>query len=911
MFLNSLRFNPTAALNLRFPVSRTDLPAVKAVLGQQGIVDGINYRGSPVLSALKAIPDSPWFIVANEDKSEVYAPLRERFWLTFLLMCLLELGGGAILLFIWRQQRLVVLQRHYELTQALREKDEQHQHILDKAIDGFLLMDKQMQVLEVNETYCRMSRYTEQELKNMQLPDLQTSETATIIESKLALGIDRFESRHRRKDGRIFDVEISIQYLPFGGGLFAAFIQDITGRKQAEAKLQLAASVFNHAREGIMITADDGTIIQVNNAFCEISGYSREELLGKNPRLLSSGRQEKETYTAMWNDLSTKGHWYGELWNRRKNGEAYAVMENISAVINSQDNSTQYVALMSDITRAKAHEQELEHSAHFDALTNLPNRVLLADRLQQAIAQTRRSGKVIALAFLDLDGFKAINDEHGHLAGDHLLIAVANNMSQILREVDTLARIGGDEFIALLVDVGDAEAREPLFTRILAAAAIPELFGNATLQLSASMGVTFYPQLEEADADILMRQADQAMYQAKSSGKNRYYIFDTALDKVTRSQNESLHRIRLALAANEFELYYQPKVNLRLGGIVGAEALIRWQHPERGLLMPADFLPLIENLPLSIDVGVWVINTAMSQIESWRATGLALPVSVNISALHLQQDNFIASLQLGLKAHPAVQPGDLVMEILETSVMRDLTKVSRLIEECRELGVHFSLDDFGTGYSSLTYLKRLPVSQLKIDQSFVRDMLNDVDDLAIVEGVLALAIAFNLEVVAEGMETIAQGEMLLQIGCDKAQGYAIAKPMPAVEMIDWIANWQPDASWLDRPSFTRDDLPLLFANAEYRVWLNAIDDYLNGKAPKPGSNPSRFGQWLTINSPVKKGAFITILSLHKEFHALAENLIALYGNGQIKEAHAGLAKLHKLKDALLEKLKMLVQENWQ
>jgi EAL domain-containing protein (putative c-di-GMP-specific phosphodiesterase class I) len=301
----------------------------------------------------------------------------------------------------------------------------------------------------------------------------------------------------------------------------------------------------------------------------------------------------------------------------------------------------------------------------------------------------------------------------------------------------------------------------------------------------------------------------------------------------------------------------------------------------------------------------------MSQIESWRASGLALPISINISALHLQQENFIASLQEALKAHPSVQPGDLVMEILETSVMRDLTKVSRLIEECRELGVHFSLDDFGTGYSSLTYLKRLPVSQLKIDQSFVRDMLNDIDDLAIVEGVLALAIAFNLEVVAEGMETIAQGEMLLQIGCDKAQGYAIAKPMPAAGMIDWIANWQPDASWLDRPSFTRDDLPLLFANAEYRVWLNAIDDYLNGKAPKPGTNPSRFGQWLTINSPVKKGAFKTILSLHKEFHALAEELIVLYGNGQIIEAHAGLAKLHTQQDALLEKLKMLVQENWQ
>jgi len=296
------------------------------------------------------------------------------------------------------------------LTQALREKDEQHQHILDKAIDGFLLMDKQMHVLEVNETYCRMSGYTDQELKTMQVSDLQTPGTVTIIESKLALGIDRFESRHRRKDGRIFDVEASIQYLPFGGGQIAAFFQDITVRKQAETKLQLAASVFTHAREGIMITADDGTIIQVNDAISEISGFSRDELLGKNPRLLSSGRQEKEFYTAMWNDLSTKGHWYGELWNRRKNGEAYAVMENISAVINSQNSSTQYVALMSDITRAKAHQQELEHIAHFDILTNLPNRWLLSDRLRQAIAQCKRQKQLLAVVFLDLDGFKAVKD---------------------------------------------------------------------------------------------------------------------------------------------------------------------------------------------------------------------------------------------------------------------------------------------------------------------------------------------------------------------------------------------------------------------------------------------------------------------------------------------------------------------
>ena len=289
------------------------------------------------------------------------------------------------------------------------------------------------------------------------------------------------------------------------------------------------------------------------------------------------------------------------------------------------------------------------------------------------------------------------------------------------------------------------------------------------------------------------------MYQAKQSGKNRYHIFDAGMDKLTRNHNENIERIRNALIAGEFELYYQPKVNLRLGSIIGAEALIRWHHPHKGLLLPGDFLPMIENHPLSIDVGNWVINTAMSQIESWHASGLELPISVNISKRQLQQQDFIETLRLSLNAHPTVKPGDLSMEILEADVMRDLTRVSQLIDACRELGINFSLDDFGNGYSSLTYLKRLPINELKIDQSVMSDMLTDFDDLSIIEGVLALATVFKMEVIAEGMETNQQGEMLLQIGCDKAQGYAIALPMPADDFAKWATNWQPDPNWLNRP----------------------------------------------------------------------------------------------------------------
>ena len=685
-------------------------------------------------------------------------------------------------------------------------------------------------------------------------------------------------------------------------------MRNITAEKQAIEKLQLAASVFSHAQEGIMITQKDGEIIEVNDAFTKISGFSREEILGKNPRILSSGRMAIETYAAMWRDLETKGHWYGEIWNRRKNGEVYAAMESITAVVNSRDNSRQYVALLSDITRLKEHEFELEHIAHFDSLTNLPNRVLLADRIQQAIAHSRRSGEIIALLFLDLDGFKTINDTYGHLTGDQLLIGVANAMQQTLREVDTLARLSGDEFVALLINVGDIEARGSLFKRLLAAAALPVTFDKLVLQVSASMGVTFYPQVEEVDADLLIRQADQAMYQAKLSGKNRYHIFDTVLDKLTRGHNESLENIRLALLANEFELYYQPKVNLRLGQIVGAEALIRWQHPTKGLLAPAEFLPLVENHALSVDIGEWVINTAMTQIESWHKTGLNLPISVNINARQLQQDGFLECLRQLLKAHPTVQQGDLELEILETSAMRDLTKVSQLIADSRDIGILFSLDDFGTGYSSLTYLKRLPISQIKIDQSFVRDMLSDVDDLAIVEGVLALANAFNLQVVAEGMETSDHGEMLLQLGCDLAQGYAIARPMPAAALENWITTWQPDPNWVDRPSFTRANLPLLFASAEYKTWLNGVENYIANKGPKPEKSNTRFGLWLANNSALKKADHETILNLHQALYALAEKLIGLHDTSQTQQALAGFPELHELRDALLAKLKRLVLE---
>lgn len=694
-------------------------------------------------------------------------------------------------------------------------------------------------------------------------------------------------------------------------------IQDITERKQVEEKLQLAAKVFTHAREGIMITSANGAIIDVNDTFIGITGYSRDEVLGHSPRLLSSGLQSRDFYSALWGDLIEHGYWYGEVWNRRKNGEAYAVMLTISAVCDAQGNTQHYVALLSDITALKEHEKQLEHIAHYDALTNLPNRVLLADRLRQAMTQAQRREQRLAVAFLDLDGFKAINDSHGHEAGDQLLMTVATRMKQVLREGDTLARLGGDEFVAVLLDLPDIEAGISMLSRLLNAAAQPLHVDDLMLQVSASIGVTFYPQAEDVDAEQLLRQADQSMYQAKLAGKNRYHVFDAEQDRSVRGYHESLEHIRRALVEHEFVLYYQPKVNMRTGRVIGAEALIRWQHPEKGLLPPALFLPLIENHPLSIELGEWVIDTALAQIEAWHSAGLNISVSINIGALQLQQADFIDRLRALLAAHPTVKPGNLEMEVLETSALGDLLPVSQVIDAGRRLGVNFALDDFGTGYSSLTYLKRLPVSQLKVDQSFVRDMLDDPDDLAIVQGILGLASAFYRHVIAEGVETVAHGEMLLQLGCELGQGYGIARPMPAQALPGWSVGWRPDQAWVNLSPVSHDDLSVLHAAVEHRAWIVAIEEYLRDERDVPpplDPRQCRFGLWLDADGLApydKHRAFEGIEPLHRQIHTRAAELCELRNWGRGPEALSRLDELYKLRDALLEQLNTLVRDSRQ
>lgn len=592
-----------------------------------------------------------------------------------------------------------------------------------------------------------------------------------------------------------FDKHYLINAYKLDDKSFAVTLFDMSERKQAEEALRQAASVFEYTSEGIVITDLKGDILEVNRAFSEITGYSREEVLGRNASLLRSDKQDNEFFSAMWQTLQEKGHWYGEIWNQRKNGQVYAELLTISAVRDEHEEPYRYIALFSDITRIKEHQQQLEHIAHYDALTHLPNRLLLADRLQQALMQAKRYGHRVAVVYLDLDGFKAVNDTHGHEAGDHLLVEVSGRMKLALRNSDTLSRLGGDEFVAVLPALSDANVCGPIFDRLLETASDPVIFNGKELHVSASIGVSFFPQVDDVDADQIMRQADQAMYLAKQSGKNRYHIFDTEQDRNVRSRHANLEQIRVAITNSEFELFYQPKVNMRTGAVLGVEALIRWRHPDRGMIPPGLFLPVIDNHPLLIDLGNWVLQNALNQFDSWYQQGLHLPISINVDGIQLKPADFVELLQAEMAKHPCLSPGDLQLEVLESSALDDIEQVSRVLGTCLSMGVSVALDDFGTGYSSLSYLKRLPVELLKIDQSFVRDMLHDTDDLSIIEGILGLAKAFGREVIAEGVETEDHGMVLINLGCHLGQGYAIARPMPADEVLGWIRSWRPPASW--------------------------------------------------------------------------------------------------------------------
>ncbi|SDU35606.1 putative bifunctional diguanylate cyclase/phosphodiesterase [Halopseudomonas salegens] len=558
-------------------------------------------------------------------------------------------------------------------------------------------------------------------------------------------------------------------------------LRDVTAQKESEERLRQAAVVFDSTTEGVVITNAHNQILNVNQAFCQITGYSADEAIGAKPNLLKSGWHDASFYQAMWQSLEHEGNWQGEVWNRRKNGEIYPQWQTINSVRDADGKLTHYVAVFADISKIKRSEQEIDFLAHNDPLTRLPNRLLLNERLENAIQRAKRQNEKVGLIFIDLDRFKAVNDSLGHSAGDELLRAAAMRMLARSREQDTLARLGGDEFVLLVDDIQATDALIPVAKRLLACFDKPFDIDQQALHLTVSLGISLFPD-DASDARSLLTNADTALTLAKDNGRNTYAFYTQALTQHARERialESSLHQ---AISGRQLRVYYQPQVDLGTGHIIGLEALVRWQHPEHGLLTPDRFLPVAVNAGLMISIDEYVLNQACQQMQRWLAAGFDLQhMAVNMSGSWLERGQVVDSVKQAL-ARNGLHAQYLELELTETEAMRHSELNMERLDSLRHLGISLAIDDFGTGYSSLMRLKRLPVNRLKIDRDFVRDLPHDQNDAAIARAIIALGQSLQMELIAEGVETVEQAELLTAMGCTNAQGYLYSRPVPAAEI---------------------------------------------------------------------------------------------------------------------------------
>jgi diguanylate cyclase (GGDEF)-like protein/PAS domain S-box-containing protein len=576
-----------------------------------------------------------------------------------------------------------------------------------------------------------------------------------------------------------------------------ATVRDVSEQRAAEDQRQLTAKLFQYLDEGLLITDAEFRVLDVNPMFSQITGYLRQELVGYVPPLLTPGAPnsvDDATREQMQARIQAVGSWRGEVHTQHRNGEPRTLQITVSAVRSPQGATRFHALSISDITVAHRQIAQLERQAHYDELTGLPNRSRFAQMMSEAMLTSEREGFLLTVCYMDLDHFKPVNDQYGHDAGDRLLVEFADRLRRSMRNwasgSDAVARMGGDEFVLLLRTATLEEGRQAV-ERVLRSLSQPYMlgFGIPPVIVTSSIGATVYP-LDRADADTLLRHADHAMYGAKQSGRNGYLFFDAEHDRRTEAQFEAIARVQDALDADQFVLHYQPKVNLRTGKVLGFEALLRWSHPVYGVIPPAQFLPLIEHTALSAKVGDWVMQRGIEQLAQWQRAGLDLTLSINVSARHLQEPLFTERLTSLLERHQTPVARRLILEVLETAALADIDHTGYLMQKCQEMGVRFALDDFGTGYSTLTYLKRLPFDMLKIDRSFVRNMLSDKQDMAIVEGIIGLSHTFGCSLVAEGVETSEQAEHLLTRGCEIGQGHGISLAMPAAEVPAWVQNYR-------------------------------------------------------------------------------------------------------------------------
>ncbi|MES9969756.1 MAG: EAL domain-containing protein [Candidatus Thiodiazotropha sp.] len=593
---------------------------------------------------------------------------------------------------------------------------------------------------------------------------------------------------NKRKDGSIYWESASISPLRDDRGQITHFIavkEDVTAQKRAEDQLRMNATVFDTTQEGIMVTDADNMIKTVNPSFSRITGYSAEEVIGQPPSMLSSGRHDDIFYEELWDSILRKRYWSGEIWNRRKDGSVFPEWLSIAAIPDEEGIAKEYVAVFSDISKHKENEEQILYQANYDALTGLPNRSLFSDRLKQAIGSAQREQWKLAILFVDLDQFKMVNDTFGHVMGDELLQLAADRISDCVRESDTIARFGGDEFVILLQDVNDMDAVANIATKVIDRITKVFTLYEREIFIGASVGITIFPD-DAMSADSLLRNADMAMYQAKDRGRNNYQFFTASMQQRTLERQQLELDLRLAVQRSELEIYYQPVVDAEFGRVISVEALLRWNHPHRGVIGPDIFVPLAEDSGLIAPIGEWVIRGACEQLSKWHMSGYSdLRLAVNLSSRQRELGLEIDFLQQVLH-DSKLDPDVLTMEITESLLLRDTEEAITWLSGFKALGVNLSVDDFGTGYSSLSYLKRFPVDLLKIDRSFVSDLPDDAEDASLVKTIVAMASSLNLGLIAEGVETEAQAEFLVQNGCTNLQGYYYARPMTASDMTAWL-----------------------------------------------------------------------------------------------------------------------------
>lgn len=598
-----------------------------------------------------------------------------------------------------------------------------------------------------------------------------------------------------------------------------------------------------------------------------------------------------------------------------KDGSWRWVLDRGKALFNARGKAVRIVGFQTDITEQVQHQEALDHSAKHDALTHLPNRFLFNELIQKAIHHCRRNRKLLALLYVDLDGFKEINDTYGHEAGDIVLITVAQRIQNTLRQEDISARLGGDEFVIAVSDLTQSNEIIQLLQRLLHGLQQSIFYNNDRhheLHISASIGVTIYPQQEEVGPDALLRQADQAMYAAKSSGKNHYRFFNLAADTLFKERKQNLKAFRHALEHDECVLYYQPKVDMSDNKVLGFEALLRWQHPQKGLLGPDSFLPLLNHeKELMLALGRWVFETAFQQLSDWIDAGYDLGININVSAHEFKESATYTLLESLLERYTNIAPRQVELEILETSALEDTRQVEQMIMSCQQLGLKVAIDDFGTGYSTLSYLKNLPVDTLKIDRSFVMDMLHDNASFSILEAAMGLAQAFRCSVVAEGVESVEHGVLLLYLGCNIAQGYGIAKPMPAETVPSWIENYRGYQAWRETTRIHHKSRPLLYAIIEHRHWLLMLEKHLDDPAhngtPELDAAGCQFGAWLRsedVDAYKNDPTLGETTAMHTSLHELAAEIVQENPGPDRERKRSELRTLHA---EILEVLNRMIQ----